>query len=106
MLSQEGQKIIATDSSMASGCTVRRQQTLLNPIDNRSGVDVKEAADFVCCINTLVAFGVHHSTFRQHVSKNRLNLTSRSRITFFNFCSDLQRANDLYVRLSENSQWK
>ena len=69
MLSQKGEQIVAADSPVATRRPVRRQQTLFDPIDNGAWIYVQEAADFVCCVNALVAFSGYHSGFRQHAAR-------------------------------------
>ena len=47
MFAEKYEQIFAPDAPMAAGCPVRRQQALVDPIDYRSGVDVKQPADFM-----------------------------------------------------------
>jgi hypothetical protein len=61
MFSEERQQIIVPDSAMTAGCPVRVQQFLFNPVDHRTGVDVKKTADVVGCIDRFDGwFGSFH----------------------------------------------
>ena len=47
MLPKKSEKIVAPDSPVSAGSTIRRQQLLLDPIDNRTGVYLQKPADVV-----------------------------------------------------------
>ena len=51
MFSQEAEKVVVTDASVATRSAIRRKQILLDPVDNRAGIHVQQAADFVCRVD-------------------------------------------------------
>src|SRR5262245_27528772 len=54
VLAEKNQKVLAPDSAMTTRRPIARKEILLDPIDNRPGVHLKEAADFVCGVNGFV----------------------------------------------------
>src|SRR6476660_7889389 len=51
-----------TDAPMSTRCSIRWEQALFYPVDNRSGVHMKETTNIMCCIDGLArCFGrIHH----------------------------------------------
>jgi hypothetical protein len=54
VLAEKDQKVVPPDSAMSTRRPIARKQVLLDPINNRPGVHVKEAADLVCCVDGFV----------------------------------------------------
>ena len=52
--------IFSPDAPMAARCPIRREEVLLDPIDDGVRVDVKQPADLVCRINALLSCCVDH----------------------------------------------
>src|SRR5262245_19369241 len=67
MLADKRQKVLASDAPMAAWRAISGKQILVDPIDNRPRIHVKEPADLVCCVNRFV----RHLGLARHADNHR-----------------------------------